>query len=103
MQVTTITTTVHHAPAPTVNTPVNPNTVAPSPAVITPPSFPTTVITVPKPGATTPAQPTVATVPAGIGNGPTSPYSLVKSYSGNEFFTDFSFFTGSDPTNGFVE
>jgi hypothetical protein len=30
-------------------------------------------------------------------------YSLVKSYSVGSFFDQFNFYTGSDPTNGFVE
>lgn len=30
-------------------------------------------------------------------------YSLVKSYSGGSFFDQFNFFTGDDPTHGFVE
>ena len=30
-------------------------------------------------------------------------YSLVKSYSAGSFFDQFNFYTGSDPTHGFVE
>jgi len=30
-------------------------------------------------------------------------YSLVKSYSPGSFFDQFNFYTGSDPTHGFVE
>lgn len=30
-------------------------------------------------------------------------YSLVKSYSTGSFFDQFDFYTGSDPTHGFVE
>jgi hypothetical protein len=34
---------------------------------------------------------------------PAQSYSLVKEYSGSSFFDQFTFYTGSDPTNGFVE
>jgi len=30
-------------------------------------------------------------------------YSLVKSYSAGSFFEQFDFYTGADPTHGFVE
>jgi hypothetical protein len=30
-------------------------------------------------------------------------YSVVKSYSGGSFFDQFNFYTGEDPTHGFVE
>lgn len=30
-------------------------------------------------------------------------YTLVKSYSAGSFFDQFNFYTGSDPTHGFVE
>ena len=30
-------------------------------------------------------------------------YSLVETYDATNFFNEFSFFTGTDPTNGFVD
>lgn len=33
----------------------------------------------------------------------TSSYELVTTYNSSNFFTDFTFFTGADPTNGYVD
>ena len=56
--------------------------------------------------------PAPATIPNSGGNitskpppptGGSGAYQLVKSYSGSSFFNNFNFFTGADPTHGFVK
>jgi hypothetical protein len=120
----TITTTVHsvftthvpigntspaiaNTPVPDVNTFVpHANTIVPSVNVIphvsrhknattvtVPYNLPTTIVTVPR--STIPSVPSVA---PGAGA-----YTLVKDYSSSSFFDEFNFFSGEDPTHGFVE
>jgi hypothetical protein len=43
--------------------------------------------------------PTATSVPGGS----SGTYSLLKDFCGNSFFNEFNFYTGPDPTHGFVE
>jgi hypothetical protein len=109
--VKTITTTIHrvftthvpivNTPPAIANTPVPDVSVNAIPhvgghknatSVTVPHSLPTTIITVPRGGIPSPS---VAPVPGA--------YSLVKDYSASSFFDEFNFFSGEDPTHGFVE
>jgi len=76
-----------------------------------PPSFPVPDFHRPskRPSSTTTMSTTTASASASSSTSSTSKYppldySLVKCYSdGGSFFDNFNFFTGSDPTHGFVE
>jgi hypothetical protein len=78
----------------------------------------TTTTTVPNVPFATRGIPSPAPAPATISNsvgnitsrtppppatGGSGAYQLVTSYSGSSFFNNFNFFTGADPTHGFVK
>lgn len=103
----TVSTTIN---APAGNTPnvapappaANPPNVAPPPPAIFSSKFTSffTSTTLETSTSTTTSSP--ATSSSSNSEYPPLDYSLVKCYAG-DFFDQFDFFTGADPTNGFVE
>jgi len=99
----------HHKPTTTiaVNAPPAAPPAAQTPAVQNPKPVTTKAAnTITTSSSTTSPGPAVATVSiesntTGVTN--LGAYSLVKNYAGSSFFDQFNFFSGSDPTHGFVE